>query len=450
MKMRKLGIACVSLLLGGCFELSVDANVQSNGSLVGTLEFGVSVQMSSLIAGLSKDAAKGDLLGDCGKSESQKESIPGVRVTPPVKGARGNLVTCTAQFEIDDPVKVLMEQRERAATSNDRVRELSSVSLERLGDNAYRFAYTFQPEQKPNKDEDENRLVAAMFGAAMANHYVTLSISAERIDNATGEVAPDKKRVTWKTPITVLVNPPPGYRQELRADIVYRDDSWLGRASRLFGREETPKVVVPPPRLARDPALDRRIQLEAELLRYERDLAQAVAELAGAKKRFDMEARKRSEQQAALDKITLKNPKFQIRSGSYRDEAMISFSLENRSPVAIKKVYVEGTLQTPGRSVPWVKEQFSHEIRGGVEPGETRTFDLVPNMFSEWGKVPKEVTPGAVLALRLIAFEDPAGQRIGHSSAGDSAQRDQDHIKTLEDKVNVLLRQIEDVKKQRN
>src|SRR5262249_47725670 len=155
----------------------------------------------------------------------------------------------------------------------------------------------------------------AMMTAAMLNHYISVSISAQRIENTTGEVSADGKRVTWKIPVLMLITSPPGYKQELRADIVYGEDSWLDKVKRFFDLEETSRPAVAPPP-ARDNSAENKQQLTARLRTSEEQLAQARSELAKAKEQVDAETRLQVGQQAILDSIVLKNPRFEIRSGS--------------------------------------------------------------------------------------------------------------------------------------
>ena len=438
-------VATISLLLGGCFDFSVDSKVGPNGAVSGDAEVAVSAQFAGMIAGLSKDGSNGELLKDCGKNNAQ-DSVPGVRLTPAVKGTRGDMITCSVHFEIDDPVKVAKEIRSRPGSPDDVVD--TQVSIERLNDRTYRVSYTFAPKKPATTEEEKNNPFIAMMTAAMVNHYISVSISAQRIENTTGEVSADGKRVTWKIPVLMLITPPPGYKQELRADIVYGEDSWLDKVKRFFDLEEASRPPVAPPP-ARDNSAEYKQQLAARIRTSEDQLAQVRSELAKAKEQVDAETRVQAEQQAMLDSIVLKNPGFEIRSGSYKDEPIISFLLENKGSVALKTIYLEGTLQTPGRSVPWVKDSFNHEIRGGVEPGETRNFQLAPNMFSEWGKVSREVVDGAKLTLKLTAFENPAGERIGQDSSRDRTRKEaEDRFRSLEQKVRSAEQKIDELRLQ--
>lgn len=112
-----------------------------------------------------------------------------------------------------------------------------------------------------------------------------------------------------------------------------------------------------------------------------------------------------------LEKIEISNPKFSIDRGRFEDEAVLSFTISNRSPVAIKTIRFSGRLQTVGRSVPWIEDDFAYDISGGIEPGETKKMDLVPNSFSEWRKLPKEAK-GASLTVVLKSIVAADGSKI--------------------------------------
>src|SRR5262249_44093685 len=148
--------------------------------------------------------------------------------------------------------------------------------------------------------------------------------------------------------------------------------------------------------------------------------------------------------------ITVSDARFWYQAQRYgRDEPVISFTLDNKGRIAIKRIFMEGTLQTPGRSVPWLKETFNHEVRGGIEPGEKQKFDLAPNQFGEWGKVPKEAAGTAVLTLRVVAFEDPSGKKLGDDSEFVARrQKAEDRKGELEQRVRSLETKIIDLTKQ--
>lgn len=96
---------------------------------------------------------------------------------------------------------------------------------------------------------------------------------------------------------------------------------------------------------------------------------------------------------AQRDKIEL--AKFQIiRSRFYKqkqefmgDQPIIELTVKNGTRYSVSRAYFKGTLASPGRSVPWLKDDFNYEISGGLEPGEEATWSLSPIMFSAWGTV---------------------------------------------------------------
>ena len=80
----------------------------------------------------------------------------------------------------------------------------------------------------------------------------------------------------------------------------------------------------------------------------------------------------------------------------------------------MKRIFVDGTLQAPGRSVPWAHGTFDYELRGGLEAGENRVLNVTSSLFSRWASVSHNIPDGAVLLLDLKAFDDALGNRIGH------------------------------------
>jgi hypothetical protein len=68
-------------------------------------------------------------------------------------------------------------------------------------------------------------------------------------------------------------------------------------------------------------------------------------------------------------------------------EPRIELRVKNNTGKAISHAYFAGTLSSPGREVPWLKEDFNYAIAGGLEPGEETTWQLSPNSFSPWGVV---------------------------------------------------------------
>jgi len=101
-----------------------------------------------------------------------------------------------------------------------------------------------------------------------------------------------------------------------------------------------------------------------------------------------------------LTKFTVKNAKYYKRKSSFMEEPIISMTVTNGTDKAIARAFFVGTLASPGRSIPWLQEDFNHSISGGLEPGETQKWSLAPNPFSKWGTV--KPNKDAVLNVEVV------------------------------------------------
>lgn len=449
-------LAATSLMLSGCFDLTANSQFQSNGTAKVDVEFAISMQMAAPVGGFSKGKEDADLLKKCEEKSTQGAVLPsGMRWIKSTSGTRGEMLTCTAQFEIDDPVKAAQAWKPTASPTEGML-EIRDFKLERLSGQSYRIAALLEAiSTKPAAAKDANPF-EAMFATAMLNHYITISISAARIENTTGELSSDGRSVTWKLPVVMLLKPPPGYKQEIRADIIY-DDGWLGTigswfsgAMRTLGFEPSPSTsptgVQPAPKAASISAEEQKKRLFAELAGQEEQLAKAKLALAESQTASDAAARQRAEQQAQLDSIVLSKARFSYRTESYRDQPIVSFSISNNGMLPIKRIFLAATLKTPGRAVPWLEESFNYDVRGGLEPKEVQDLNLAPNSFSEWGKVPKEAVGGAILTLKLTAFEDATGKKIENKVDQETLRNTAASVQSTEASIRELESKIADLK----
>lgn len=118
-----------------------------------------------------------------------------------------------------------------------------------------------------------------------------------------------------------------------------------------------------------------------------------------------------TEKEAQANKAKLELAKFVVSEARFYKELdvlglrnpAIELSIENKTTHPISRAYFKGTLATPGRSVPWLEEDFNYEIPGGLEPGEKVKWSLSPNRFSSWGSV--DVPPDAVLTVEVVKLD---------------------------------------------
>lgn len=135
---------------------------------------------------------------------------------------------------------------------------------------------------------------------------------------------------------------------------------------------------------------DAALKEIAELVK-ERDAAKlAAVELA----KFEILRAKFSQQK---NFIGMKEPRIELR-------------VKNGTGKAVSRAYFVGTITSPGREVPWLKEDFNYSISGGIEPGEEKTWQLSPNSFSPWGAV--DAPKDAGLQVTVTRLDGPDGEPI--------------------------------------
>jgi hypothetical protein len=189
---------------------------------------------------------------------------------------------------------------------------------------------------------------------------------------------------------------------------------------------------------------ERKKAVEATLAIYRDQLAKAKLALTDVRAEAEAAQRKRAEQQIILQSVQITNARFAYEKSGFLEQPAISFTITNGSTIPIKRIYVHGKVQTPGRTIPWVDADFNYSFPGGLEPKETKALNLSPNMFSDWGKVPKEAVKGAILDMTLTSFEDAAEKSYGDAANPQSfvlrKKALEDGIQTLQDKINELER----------
>ena len=168
---------------------------------------------------------------------------------------------------------------------------------------------------------------------------------------------------------------------------------------------------------------------DAKAIRREREIKQreqAFQEIAELKAKL-----------AAAEEAKAKLTAFQVlRSRFYKQESLflaepiIELTVKNGTGHAISRAYFRGTLQSPGRSVPWLQDEFNYQIRGGLETGETASWKLAPNMFSDWGQV--DAPADAILTVEVIKLDGADGQTL--FDAKGLSEYEQERLKELVDK----------------
>ena len=188
---------------------------------------------------------------------------------------------------------------------------------------------------------------------------------------------------------------------------------------------------------------ERKKAIETALAIYRDQLAKANSALNDVRVEAVAAERKLAEQKILLQQVAITNARFAFEKTGFLDQPTISFTIANEGAIPIKRIFVHGKVQTPGRAIPWVDADFSYSFPGGLETKETKALNLSPNMFSDWGKVPKEAVKGSILNLTLTSFEDAAEKSYGddaanHQSSDLRKKALEDGIQTLQNKINEL------------
>ncbi|UVL37948.1 hypothetical protein LOY55_16900 [Pseudomonas sp. B21-040] len=139
-------------------------------------------------------------------------------------------------------------------------------------------------------------------------------------------------------------------------------------------------------------------------LRTERALKEKQQALAEIKQLQDIQ------QAAQIAKVEM--AKFQIlksefyfteknkNSAAPHGQPVVVAKVKNGTAFSIARVGFKGTVASAGRATPWFVGTVELPIPGGIEPGESPTWEITPNQFSEWGKL--DAPAEALFSLEII------------------------------------------------
>jgi hypothetical protein len=85
-------------------------------------------------------------------------------------------------------------------------------------------------------------------------------------------------------------------------------------------------------------------------------------------------------------------------------KSTIALEIKNNGDKAIQSISFHGVLKSPKRTVPWAEGDFSHEVAGGVESGETAKWELSPNMLSDFYRVHPPVDAEFIVTVVDVTF----------------------------------------------
>jgi Ca2+/Na+ antiporter len=104
-----------------------------------------------------------------------------------------------------------------------------------------------------------------------------------------------------------------------------------------------------------------------------------------------------------LSRFVVERSRFYKYKERYREKPAIELTVRNGTDQAVARAYFKGTISSPGRSVPWLVEEFNYSIKGGLEPGEKANWRLAPNQFGEWGQV--DAPSDAIFTVDVVRLD---------------------------------------------
>ncbi len=221
-----------------------------------------------------------------------------------------------------------------------------------------------------------------------ASSEEAMQTSLERVR----EALPEKKRTRFDESLTILNF----QEQGLKGDLLDR----LGVPSRM---DEEKKSLIHGKTADEIIAEANRVLTE----RREKEREQARAEVA------ELEARRaRSEEDRThLERFKVVRSRFfKERVGFLGPQPFVELTLRNGTSETVTRVHLTGTLSSPDRDVPWLRERFSCWNEDPLEPGEVATWKMPMNPFSAWGltQVPEDV----ILTVELDELEGPKAKTL--------------------------------------
>jgi hypothetical protein len=109
--------------------------------------------------------------------------------------------------------------------------------------------------------------------------------------------------------------------------------------------------------------------------------------------------------------VEISAPSYYWKKSGYLEQPVIEFTIRNNGKSAISRAYFRLALTSPGRSIPWARQEFVQTFKGGLEPREKQQLTLQPRT-AEWSDPQLKVLPNAELRVTVVNFEDATGEKV--------------------------------------
>ncbi|MGB5829200.1 MAG: hypothetical protein WBH22_22505, partial [Pseudomonas mandelii] len=130
--------------------------------------------------------------------------------------------------------------------------------------------------------------------------------------------------------------------------------------------------------------------------------------------------------QQMAEKAKVEMAKFQILKSEFyfteknknvaapHGQPVVVAKVKNGTTYSVARVGFKGTVASPGRATPWFVGTVELPIPGGIEPGESPTWEITPNQFSDWGKL--DAPAEALFSLEIIKLVGADGTLLFDAS----------------------------------
>ena len=178
---------------------------------------------------------------------------------------------------------------------------------------------------------------------------------------------------------------------------------------------------------------------QPEAAELERRLQSLSEEIADLEKEVSVRSQNSGEPTSSrpLQGLPYRGRGTQSWADSFMSQPTIEFTVRNKTKLPIRKLFAQGVVISPGRTLPWVDEVFNYEFPGGLEPSEERHLRLAPNTFGEWGNRDLSDRDDLVLTIVITGLEDAEGRVVEDEG--------QDRVLELRQRLSTLAAQRETI-----
>lgn len=112
------------------------------------------------------------------------------------------------------------------------------------------------------------------------------------------------------------------------------------------------------------------------------------------------------ESEENLSRIQITETNLDFVDLQYRMQPRIRIAVVNETDTPISRVHMEAVVETPGRSVSWLEAPITYQVPGGLEPGESAKWELMPSNYRGWHDLPQD-RDDLVLTVKIVGLDGP-------------------------------------------